>query len=110
MAGIGIVYLGLLKWIAYITSVIIAIFCHIYLVQIVLADNIVLYRNKAIKALDERLQKVQSEQKDNEEWPDLDDEKQPAPKSGEDTVSTSSISSSKSDIVRIEVDASSPSE
>ena len=71
---------------------------------------IYIYRNKAIKALDERLQKSQTESKDSEEWPDLDDEKQtPQPKSPEDTVSTSSMSS-KSDIVRIEVDPSSPSD
>lgn len=68
------------------------------------------FRNKAIKALDERLQKAQSTQKDNEDWPDLDDEKPlNSPKSSDDTVSTSSISS-KSDIVRIDVDASSPSD
>ena len=67
-------------------------------------------RNKAIKALDERLQKAQSVRKESEEWPEMDDDKQPPTgKSSEDTISTSS-SSSKSDIVRIDVEPSSPSD
>jgi len=72
------------------------------------------HRNKAIKALDERLQKVVATKDDSAEWPDLDEEQQVAlkpdvaSKSVDDAVSTSS-GSSPSDIVRIDVE-SSPSE
>ncbi|CAK8687769.1 unnamed protein product [Clavelina lepadiformis] len=66
-------------------------------------------RNKAIKALDERLQKSQSTDGDSTEWPDLAGEEQkkaPNPRSVDDTVSTSSAASSHSDIVRIDLETS----
>nr|CAB3267031.1 transmembrane protein 115-like [Phallusia mammillata] len=71
-------------------------------------------RNKAIKALDERLQKAETNQEATTEWPDLDDEQTPIISSGnkkqmEDNVSSSS-GSSPSDIVRIDVETSSPSD
>nr|XP_002129987.1 transmembrane protein 115-like [Ciona intestinalis] len=67
-------------------------------------------RNKAIKALDERLQKAEQQQNDSSEWPEMeDDTTNTEPRSVEDSVSTSS-GSSRSDIVRIEVETSSPSD